>query len=284
MPEQPEQLQPEHVEIEQEQLDLVQPVRAADDAALQEKLRVAAQNSALGKVAESSTTGEALLVSMGGWRGIIEALLPGVLFLLLYVITTRIVVSGGGLPFGLDPLWVAVGVPAIAGAIFLVIRVARKEPTASALGGLIGLVVSGFFALRSGEGSDYFLVGFWTNTGYGLALLISMLVGWPLLGIISGALYGSWKDWRKYPRIQAWMQLITGVWVGLFAARLVVQLPMYFAGAVEALGVARLLMGAPLFGVLVVITVLFVRAVFKPIVDAQVAAEAASAPSDKGRA
>lgn len=255
---------------------------SAEDAQLQEKLRAAAQNSALGKVAESGSTGEALLVSMGGWRGIVEALLPGILFLILYVLTSRTGADSNALPFGLEPLWISVGVPAIAGAVFLLIRILRKEPTASALGGLAGLIVSGFFALRSGEGSDYFLVGFWTNTAYGLGLLVSMLVGWPLLGIISGAMYGSWKDWRKYPRILAWMQLITGVWVGLFAARLVVQLPMYFAGAVEALGVARLLMGAPLFGVLVVITVLFVRAVFQPFADAAEAEKSATAASDSG--
>lgn len=254
------------------------------DAQLQESLRTAAKNSALGKAAESSTTGEALLVSMGGWRGIVEALLPGILFLLLYVITTGVVSDGDSLPFGLDPLWVAVGVPAFVGALFLFIRIVRKEPTASAIGGLLGLVVSGFFALRSGEGSDYFLVGFWTNSAYGLALLISMLVGWPLIGVLSGALYGSWKDWRGMPRILGWMQLITGVWLGLFLARLAVQLPLYFADAVEALGVARLLMGAPLFGVLVVITVLFVRAVFSPFVDAKDAASSASKPSDEDRA
>ncbi|KAB1644032.1 DUF3159 domain-containing protein [Gulosibacter chungangensis] len=257
---------------------------SAEDAQLQQKIRAAAQNSALGKVADSSSTGEALLVSMGGWRGIVEALLPGLLFLVLYVVTTRVVADSGMLPFGLEPLWISVGVPALAGAIFLLIRCLRKEPTASALGGLIGLLVSGFFALRSGEGTDYFLVGFWTNTAYGLALLVSMLVGWPLLGIISGAMYGSWRDWRKQPRILAWMQLITGVWVGLFAARLVVQLPMYFAGAVEALGVARLLMGAPLFGVLVVITVLFVRAVFKPLVEVEDAEQSATTAPDSGRA
>ncbi|MGO1545659.1 MAG: DUF3159 domain-containing protein [Gulosibacter sp.] len=258
--------------------------QAQQDAELQERLSTAARQSALGKVAESSSTGEALLVAMGGWRGIVEALLPGILFLVLYVITTRTVAGGGAMPFGLDPLWISVGAPAIAGLIFLLIRIVRKEPTASALGGLIGLVVSGFFALRSGEGSDFFLVGFWTNAAYGLGLLISMIASWPLIGVLAGALYGDWRGWRKYPRILTWMQLITGVWVGLFAARLAVQLPMYFADAVEALGVARLLMGAPLFGVLVVITVLFVRAVFQPIADARLAEEEVAASPDADRA
>ncbi|MDJ1370454.1 DUF3159 domain-containing protein [Gulosibacter molinativorax] len=241
--------------------------QSVEDEQLQERLRAAAESSAIGKVADSDSTGEALLVAMGGWRGIIEALLPGILFLVLYVVTGRVTTNGGTLPFGLDPLVVSVGVPAIAGLVFLLVRFVRKEPKASALGGLIGLIVSGFFALRSGDGADYFLVGFWTNSAYGLALLISMVVGWPLIGIVSGALYGSWKDWRQHPRVLVWMQVITGVWVGFFLARLAVQLPLYFAGAVEALGVARLLMGAPLFAVLVVITVLFVRAVFAPIVE-----------------
>jgi hypothetical protein len=41
-----------------------------------------------------------------------------------------------------------------------------------------------------------------------------------------------------------------------------VQLPLYFADNVEALGVTRLVMGTPLYGVLVVLSFLFVRALY----------------------
>ncbi len=37
------------------------------------------------------------------------------------------------------------------------------------------------------------------------------------------------------------------IWVGVFFGRLVVQGPLYLAGAVELLGVARVVMGWPLF-------------------------------------
>jgi hypothetical protein len=39
------------------------------------------------------------------------------------------------------------------------------------------------------------------------------------------------------------------VWVALFSLRLSVQLPLYLASALTALGVARIAMGIPLFAV-----------------------------------
>jgi hypothetical protein len=213
------------------------------------QLGAAARNSAIGKVAETENMSQALLVAMGGWRGLVEAILPGIAFLVLYVVTSD--------------LWLSVGGPAALGLVFVVIRLVRREPSGSAIGGLLGLVLSGFLALRSGEGAQYFVVGFWTNGAYAAALLISMLVRWPLIGVISGFLFGDGVAWRASRRLRWWMQLATGIWVAFFVARLAVQLPLYFANAVEALGVARLVMGAPLFAVVIVVTVLFVRAVYQ---------------------
>lgn len=249
-----------------------------EEAELQERLGAAARGSSFGRVAESATTGRALLAAMGGAMGIVEALVPGILFIVLYVVATRAESAGAALPLGMDALWLSVAVPALAGVVFLVIRLLRRQPAAAAIGGLLGLLLSGFLALRSGEGTDYFVLGFWTNALYGSALLVSMLVGWPLIGIVAGALFGSWRDWRRQRGVFVWMQVITGVWVAFFGARLAVQLPLYFAGAVEALGVARLLMGPPLFGVLVVITVLFVRAVHAPAGNAR---SEDAAPTDR---
>jgi hypothetical protein len=58
------------------------------------------------------------------------------------------------------------------------------------------------------------------------------------------------------------MQLLTLCWIGLFVARLVVQLPFYFAGNVEWLAATRLLMGVPLYASLVLLSWLMVRSVF----------------------
>ncbi len=51
----------------------------------------------------------------------------------------------------------------------------------------------------------------------------------------------------------------TWLWAGLFGLRLLVQLPLYLAGAVVALGVAKTAMGLPLFGIGLWLTWLLVR-------------------------
>ena len=53
----------------------------------------------------------------------------------------------------------------------------------------------------------------------------------------------------------------TWLWIGMFAARLLVQVPLYLAGEVALLGVARLVMGVPLWGLVLWLTWLLVRGV-----------------------
>ena len=97
---------------------------------------------------------------------------------------------------------------------------------------------------------------------YVVALLISLLVKWPLLGLAVGFLMGDGLAWRTDKRKYRAMVLITVCWLGLFALRLVVQLPLFFAGNVEALGVTKLLMGVPLYAILLVVSWLIVRTVY----------------------
>jgi hypothetical protein len=190
----------------------------------------------------------ALLAAMGGVRGLVEALLPGIVFLVVFTATRDLLLS--------------VIAPAILGVVFLVLRLIARSQTAPAIGGLVGIVLSALLALRSGDGKDFYLLGFWTNGVYGTVLLVSVLVGWPLLGLAIGALMGEGTAWRRQRAKYRALRLLTLIWVGFFALRLVVQLPLYFADNVEALGVTRLVMGTPLYGVLVVLSFLFVRAIY----------------------
>jgi hypothetical protein len=48
----------------------------------------------------------------------------------------------------------------------------------------------------------------------------------------------------------------------LFAVRLAVGLPLYFAGATSALAVATLLMGVPLYSLVLIVTWLVIRSVY----------------------
>ena len=66
------------------------------------------------------------------------------------------------------------------------------------------------------------------------------------MGYVAQLLFGL-EGWRSDKLSYKRLSLVTLVWVGFFALRLAVQLPMYFAGAVEALALARAIMGAPLY-------------------------------------
>lgn len=213
----------------------------------------AARASALGRAADASSPVEMFLAATGGWFGIVEALAPAMVFLVTYVFTLDV--------------WPAVAAAVVLAAVFIGLRLLRRQSVASALGGLVAVVLSGVLALRSGQGTDFFLIGFWTNAAYLLAFVISMLVRWPLIGVVVGLITGQGMTWRKHRREFWLMQLITAVWCGLFALRLAVQLPMYLAGNTQGLGIARMLMGPPLFGVIAVFTVLFVRGVYRPQVS-----------------
>jgi len=115
-------------------------------------------------------------------------------------------------------------------------------------------------ALITGRGQDNFVFGFFTNGAYGTAFLVSALIGWPLIGLAAGYLLGEGTAWRADRRKRRVYTGLSLAWAGLFAARLAVQLPLYFAGDVTALGTLKIVMGLPLFAPLLAVTWLAVRA------------------------
>jgi hypothetical protein len=71
-------------------------------------------------------------------------------------------------------------------------------------------------------------------------------------------------SWRKEPaQVRAYTRA-SWVWVALFSLRLAVQLPLYLASALTALGVARIAMGIPLFAVGIWLSWLILRPLLHP--------------------
>jgi hypothetical protein len=216
----------------------------------------AARKAGLGDLMESERpTGAALLKAMGGVRGIIEAIVPGLLFLLVFTFTQS-------LPWALG---VSVGVA----ALLTLLRIIGKTPVTAALGGLVGVVLSAVLALITNKPEDNFVLGFFTNGAYGAVLLVSVLVGWPLIGLAVGFLMNDGIAWRQDRVKRRALRWLTLAWAGLFILRLAVQLPLYFSGNVEWLGSTKLLMGIPLYAPLLVVSWLVVRGLYRaPETDA----------------
>lgn len=176
------------------------------------------------------------LAAMGGIRGVIETVVPSLLFIIVFAITKELVL--------------AIMVSLVTAGVLVVARLIQRIDITPALGGVLGIVISSVWAWRSGEASRYFELGLWTNAGYGLAFLISILATWPLLGVLVSYLRGHDQSWRTDPNLRGLKRryyVATWLWVVLFAIRLAIQLPLYLADNVEALGIARLVMGPFLF-------------------------------------
>lgn len=193
---------------------------------------------------------KSLLTSMGGTQGILESVIPGFVFVVLFA-TTQLV-------------YVSIGVSASISVLFIIWRIVTRKPLAQALGGLIGIALASFLAFRDGgSGRDYFLTGFATNLAYLVPLAISVLVRWPLIGVVAGLLLGEKTTWRKDKYEMRVFTAATLLWVGIFSARLLVQWPLYLTNNLAALGTARLVMGLPLYAAGLWLTWLMLRGVIQ---------------------
>ncbi|WP_167142315.1 DUF3159 domain-containing protein [Canibacter zhoujuaniae] len=185
-------------------------------------------------------TANSVVTSMGGVRGLIESAAPGIIFLIIFTLTQKAV-------------WAALISLALSFALVLV-RAFRRENPLPALYGAAAVGICTLLVLFTGKGTTYYVPGFWINTLWAIVIIVSLAVRWPLLGIITGALTGSLTAWRDSKPLRRTAWVFTFAWLGLFIARLAVQLPLYFAGHVEALGLSRIVMGLPLYGLLLFLT------------------------------
>ena len=139
------------------------------------------------------------------------------------------------------------------------IRLGRRETLQFALAGFVGVAIAAFIAKQTGRAEDFFLPGLLLNFAYAAAWAISIAVRWPLMGVIVGPLIGEDMSWRKDPDKMRLYSRASWIWVGVFVVRLAVQLPLYFADELVALGVAKTAMGFPIFALAVWLSYLVLR-------------------------
>ena len=213
-----------------------------------------------------SVTGETFSFAdaVGGVRGVVEAVLPGTVFVVVYVISKN--------------LGWSLGAAVAAAFIAVVARLVQRTPVTQAIGGLLGIAVGVFWAWRSGEAQNFYAAGLWTNALYLVGVLVTILVRWPAVGFVVEAIrtgysaekareqseqganpFAGLTAWRKDRDLVRRYTLATWLWVGMFALRLAVQLPLFLDNSVGWLGTARLVLGVPLWGLVLWLTWAVVR-------------------------
>ncbi len=200
-----------------------------------------------------------VLQATGGKLGIVETTIPLILF---------------------SPLWVlfdheigpAAAITVAISVAFAIARIVRGESLQFALSGAVGIGISAAVAATTGKAENFFLPGILLNIGWATAYLISIMAGRPLLGLIVSQFTREGSAWYRDPERRALYTKASWVWVGMFALRLSIQLPLYLLGAVGPLTAARVFTGIPLFALAFWLSYL----VLKPLIDERLAATAAA--------
>jgi hypothetical protein len=251
-----------------------------------------------------------VLEQLGGWRGMVDATLPTIAFIVAN--------SADGLRTG---IWAALG----AALLVFLLRLVRRESVQQAISGLFAVGIAVAIAAFTGEARDFYVPGIIRNAGLAVILLGSVVLRRPLVGVVAeflapshlgamashrfsapglrgrmdrarAVLHAGTRDpetgrarpdpdperhWRDDPRLLRAYGWLTVLWGGVFLARAAVQGYLYArseGGDATDLGIVSLLLGLPVTAVEVVVTLWVVSRLHRHRVE-----ERAEPTADGGR-
>ena len=169
----------------------------------------------------------------------------------------------GPLVFAAVNFFYGPGVAVVAGlvgaAVVLAWRISRRGSLTYALSGVGGTLLASALVAFTGNASNYFLPGIVSGAVTTAALLVSLVVGYPLVAVISSVTRQWPLGWFQHPRVKGAYYLTTWIWVAFFGARTALQALLYQSGSVEALAVVRVATGWPALLALLAVTYLVGR-------------------------
>jgi len=185
---------------------------------------------------------ESLAQILGGRRGAIDASIPPAAFVLGWLIADQSIAWGAG---------VAIGVAVLLG----VYRVARGDKARAVVVSLAAVVAAALIALHTGRAEDFFLIQLLSNVASALLWAASIVVRWPLLGVVVGLVIGQKTRWRRDPALLRAYSRASWVWVFLqYTLRVAVYGSLWWSGQVVPLGIARTVLSWPLVAVTVAVS------------------------------
>ncbi|NEG78856.1 DUF3159 domain-containing protein [Bifidobacterium avesanii] len=215
--------------------------------------RASRKRTGLAALADAEGEDEfSVIEAIGGLRGVVESMLPGLVFVVMFIVTSN--------------LQLTVIVSAALAGVQVLARLAQRQSIVGALSGLVAVAICLVWAWKSHEARNYYTFGFISNAVYFVLLSVSMLARVPGIGLMVEFLrtlpterLGAWlADWRGDRALLKAYMIVTGLWTALFALRLAVQVPLYLTNNVAALGIARLIMGIPFWALAIWVSYLII--------------------------
>lgn len=176
---------------------------------------------------------ESLADLLGGRRAALDSVLPVAGFAVGWLAGGRSIALGAG-------------IAVLAGAAVAAWRLRQGRAPAATVISLLLVCLGAIVALRTGRAEDFFLVRLLSNAASALAWAGSILVRWPLLGLVVGTVLGQRTQWRRDPALLRAYQAASWVWVGQYLVRLLIFVPLWWAGQVVWLATAQVTLTWPL--------------------------------------
>jgi hypothetical protein len=162
---------------------------------------------------------------------------PPIVFVLAYALS------------GSQLAW-AIGAALVIALLLASWRLLRGERPVRVVGALLVVALGALVAAYTGNAVAYFWPLVLANVVSALAFAVSILVRWPLLGVIVGPIAGTRMRWRSDPDLLRAYSRASWLWVGLNLIRAAVQVPLIEGENLWALAAVR-----PVFYLLVLGTI-----------------------------
>nr|WP_246213862.1 DUF3159 domain-containing protein [Kitasatospora viridis] len=190
------------------------------------------EQAAARQAAASKEAADTVMQAFGGVRGLIDTTAPGLVFIATFTVTHKVSFAA----------WAALGLC----VLLVVVRLLRRETLKHAFSGVFGVAIGAFFAMRTGKAQNFYLPGLLYSVGYCLALAVSALSRWPLIGVMLGPITGEMFTWRTQNpgRLKAYTKA-TWAWVLIMGLKPVILFPLYFTGDVNLLGWLKVALAYP---------------------------------------
>jgi len=178
--------------------------------------------------------------ALGGPRGIVESAVPTALFTIFFLVSDDIRLS----------LYVSIGVT----AALLLVRVVQRSSTQFVLNALVGIGIGALFAYRASQsgGSEedvaraVFTPGLIYNGVYAVVIVLTIVIGWPIVGFMVGSVMGDPTAWHTDKAMVRLCSQLTWVLAVPCVIRVVVQLPLWLDHQIGLLGASKIALGWPL--------------------------------------
>gem|GEM_PF-469728 len=197
-------------------------------------------------------TEAALFEAFGGVRGMVETVVPGLLFVTIFTINKDLHVSA---------------IAALAVSLVLgVLRLIRKDTVKHAFSGVFGVAFGVVFAMMTGNAKDFYLPGMLYTLGLALAYMITTLAGVPLIGLILGPVFKENLSWRtRNPGRKKAYAKASWAWGLILLAKCAILFPLYWWADTTQLGWVLIALKIPPFLLAVYLTWVFLAKAPAPI-------------------